>query len=87
MDEPVVNASESSANLNSHEVQSIISSEKRERCVMISENAASSSTQKSLSETPSILLAVTPENPSAAAVICLSILYVVPAKAQQPSGE
>ena len=66
--EPVVNESSSSTKRNSHDDQRITSSEKRERCVMMSEKAERSSTQKSLSETPSMLFSEMPSKPSISAV-------------------
>ena len=45
IDEPVAKASSSSMNLNSHEHQRIISSEKRERCVISRDSAQQSSMQ------------------------------------------
>ena len=42
--------------------------------------------QKSLSETPSRLFSQAPSKPKSCAVILRSIGYVVPAKAQLPSG-
>ena len=66
--EPVENASSSSMNLNSHEHQRMISSEKRERCTIAMETAAAISAQKSRSATPSRLLRLTAEKPSSFAV-------------------
>ena len=45
MDEPVEYASSSSTNLNSHEHQEMISSDRRDRCIIRIESAESSSTQ------------------------------------------
>ena len=45
IDEPVANASSSSMNLNSHEHQRMISSEKRDRCIMMIERVFASSMQ------------------------------------------
>ena len=66
--EPVENASSSSTNLNSHEHQRMISSEKRERCTIASDTAAAISAQKSRSATPSKLLRLTAVKPSSFAV-------------------
>ena len=74
MDEPVEKASSNSTNLNSHEHQSTISSEKRERCTIIIEITDASSIQKSLSETLSREFCIAPVKPSAFAVISRSVL-------------
>ena len=68
MDEPVVNASSSSMNLNSQLHHRIISSERRDRCIMQMEMALASSMQKSRSDTPSRLLAQGAAKPSFSAV-------------------
>ena len=73
IDEPVAKASSSSINLNSHEHHATISSEKRDRCIMMTAIAFASSMQKSRSDTPSSELAVGAVKPSAAAVRCRSI--------------
>ena len=87
MELPVENASASSTNRNSQLVQRMISSEKRERCVMSIDSALASSTQKSRSATASTELGSAPAKPSAFAVMPRSIVYVVPANAQAPSGQ
>ena len=51
----------------------MISSEKRDRCIITVENAAASSMQKSRSDTPSSEFSDGPAKPSAAAVIARSI--------------
>ena len=63
------------------------SSARRDRCVITSARAEQSSTQKSLSETASRLLWQMPSKPSCEAVNCLSMGWVVPARAQAPRGE
>ena len=86
IDDPVEKASSSSINLNSHEHHAIISSENLERCIIIRERAEASSMQKSLSDTESREFKVGPSKPRMSAVISLSVGYVVPARAQAPSG-
>ena len=54
---------------------------------MMIEQVESISTQKSRSETPSMLFSVTPSKPSALATISRSVGYVVPASAHEPRGE
>ena len=51
----------------------MISSLKRDRCTITRESAAASSMQKSRSDTPSRLLALTSSKPSCAATICRSM--------------
>ena len=51
------------------------------------ERTEASSIQKSLSETPSSEFCIGPKNPKSLAVISLFVLYVVPAKAQEPKGQ
>ena len=67
--EPVEKRSESSMNLNSQLHHMIISSEKRERCIMQIEMALASSMQKSRSETPSREFAIGASMPSNSAVL------------------
>ena len=64
IEEPVVYASSSSTNWNSHDDHRMISSDRRDRCIISTASALHSSTQKSRSDTPSRLLAVTPSIPS-----------------------
>ena len=68
MDEPVVKASSSSMNLNSQLHHKIISSLKRERCIMQVAMALHSSMQKSRSDTPSMELPHGAAKPSCSAV-------------------
>ena len=68
MEEPVVKASSSSMNLNSQLHQRMISSDRRDRCIMQVEMAAASSMQKSRSDTPSMLLGQGAAKPSFSAV-------------------
>ena len=72
--------------MNSHEHHIIISSESLLKCVIIREMTAASSITKSRSLTPSRELPVGRSKPSFFAVYILSVLYVVPAKAQLPKG-
>ena len=67
MEEPVVNASLRCTKPNSQLDQRMISSEKRERCIIIIEISDSSSSEKSRSETPSIEFGQTEEKPSSSA--------------------
>ena len=64
MEEPVVKPSSSSMNWNSQLDQRISSSDRRDRCIMMSAQALISSTQKSRSETPSRLFSQIEEKPS-----------------------
>ena len=66
--EPVEKRSESSMNLNSQLHHMIISSEKRERCIMQMEIALASSMQKSRSETPSSEFTIGADIPRSSAV-------------------
>ena len=65
----------------------MISSEKRDRCIIRMDRSAASSRQKSRSPTPSRLFWQTPFMPRVSAASSRSMSKVVPASAQQPSGE
>ena len=67
MDEPVVYASESVTKPNSQLVQRMISSERRDRCIIRMDNALRNSAQKSRSDTPSSEFMQIPSKPSCAA--------------------
>ena len=73
MDEPVVNASESLTNLNSQEDHSTSSSESLLRCIISIASADKSSRQKSLSETPSMLLSAISSKPKSFASMRRSV--------------
>ena len=85
--EPVQKASGSSTKPNCCEVQITSSSHQRDRWTAVSDAAAQNSTAKSRSLTASRELAVTPSNPSAAAVAARSMGNVVPARAAAPRGD
>ena len=87
MDEPVVKPSSSSTKRNSQLLHRISSSEKRDRCIISTAQAERNSTQKSRSDTPSMLLRATEEKPSCWASHTRSMGKVVPASAQHPMGE
>ena len=87
IDDPVENASSSSINLNSSVDQIMISSAKRDKCVINSAEFDKNSTIKSRSLTASIELAYTSAKPSSSADFKRSIGNVVPAIAPAPKGK
>ena len=84
--EPVQKLSPKSTKSNCAELHNTSSSEKRERCIMISEQAETNSIAKSRSLTPSNEFSHSPSKPSSRAVNSRSIGYVVPANAALPNG-
>ena len=86
IEEPVVQRSESRTKPNCGVIQITISSASRDRCMAEIAAAASVSSAKSRSETPSSELAVGRSNPSSRAVACRSMGNEVPASAAEPSG-
>ena len=73
MEEPVVKASLSSIYLNSQLDQRMISSAKRDRCIIRIASAESISRQKSRSDTPSMLFRQIPSKPRLAASMRRSV--------------
>ena len=71
--EPVVYASSSSTNLNSHDAHRMTSSARRDRCIIKIEQALRISRQKSRSDTPSRLLSVMPSKPRSLAADARSV--------------
>src|SRR5512139_3064843 len=84
--EPEQNSSGNEQKPNSAVDHKIISSANRDKCIMTREELNRNSTPKSRSDTESIELADTRENPRYCATISRSIGKVVPASAADPSG-
>ena len=83
---PVVNSAASLMNPNSWLAHRMISSERREKCIIHSAAAAINSARKSRSETASMLLALTAAKPSSRARNSRSVGYGTPARAPLPNG-
>ena len=84
---PVQSSSGRERKPNSAEDQYTISSERRERCIIVTAQAYRKSAAKSRSETASMLFSHTPSSPSSRATDSRSTGNVVPASAPAPSGE
>ena len=74
-------------NPNSDVAHMMISSERRDICIMTIARSDISSTKWSLSETASMLFIAIPVKPSRPASYSLSISNVVPARAHAPIGD
>jgi hypothetical protein len=85
--DPVVQRSGSRTKPNGADIQTMISSARRERCTEQIAVAETNSIRLSRSETESREFRVGPSNPSAAAVMCRSMGKDVPARAPAPSGD